>query len=228
MVRSGAVAGLIDREMRCKTDAERSKERSGPAPRRTVSLGQHKEQVAAKPSLTYLSRKRSRACRFRPPSFDVIVEHRFSRSKPPGKPATNSNLQGDTTMRFMLIAHANKDSEAGVPPNPKLMAAIGKLAEDMAKAGVLVGMGGLAPTATGARLRLSGGKVTVTDGPFTETKEIIGGYAIVQVNSKEEAIALARRFWEIHAEVLGPSYEGSGEVRQLFGPPDDAPEGRKP
>lgn len=123
-------------------------------------------------------------------------------------------------MRFMLTANANKNSEAGAPPDPKLMAAIGKLTEDMTKAGVLVGTGGLAPSSMGARIRLAGGKVTVTDGPFTEAKEIIGGYAIVQVKSKQEAIELAKRFWAIHAEVLGPSYVGGGEVRQMFEPTD--------
>ncbi len=119
-------------------------------------------------------------------------------------------------MRFMLIANATKESEAGIPPRPELMAAIGKLSEEMGKAGVLVGMGGLLPSSTGARVRLSGGKVTVTDGPFSEAKEVIGGYAIVQVSSKKEAIELARRFWQAHADVLGPSYEGGGEIRQMM------------
>jgi hypothetical protein len=76
--------------------------------------------------------------------------------------------------------------------------------------------GGLAPSSIGARVRLSGGKVTVTDGPFTEAKEIIGGFAIVDVKSKQEAIELAKRFYQIHAEILGPSYEATGEVRQMF------------
>jgi hypothetical protein len=125
----------------------------------------------------------------------------------------------------MLIANATSESESGAPPNPKLMAAIGKLSEEMAKAGVLVGGGGLGPSALGARMRLSGGKVTVTDGPFTEAKEIIGGFAIVEVKSKAEAIELAKRFWQIHADVLGPSYEGGGDIRQMFDgpPPCDGP-----
>jgi hypothetical protein len=123
-------------------------------------------------------------------------------------------------MKFMLIAYATKESEAGNPPDPRLLAAIHELAEDMTRAGVMVGTGGLAPSFTGAQVRLSGGKVTVMDGPFTETKEIVGGYAIVQVSSREEAIEMARRFFEIHAEILGPSYEGAGEVRQLFDQPN--------
>ena len=125
-------------------------------------------------------------------------------------------------MKFMLIAKADKNSEAGLPPDPKLIAAIGQLSADMAKAGVLVDTGGLLPSSAGARIRLAGGKLTVTDGPFAEAKELIAGYAIVQAKSKEEAIELAKRFWKIHADVLGPSYVGEGEIRQLFDPADFA------
>jgi hypothetical protein len=125
-------------------------------------------------------------------------------------------------MKFMLIAKADKNSEAGLPPDPKLIAAIGQLSADMAKAGVLVDTGGLLPSSAGARIRLAGGKLTVTDGPFAEAKELIAGYAIVQAKSKEEAIELAKRFWKIHADVLGPSYVGEGEIRQLFEPADFA------
>lgn len=119
-------------------------------------------------------------------------------------------------MRFMLIANATPQSEAGEPPDPKLMAAIAKLTEEGTKAGVLVGGGGLMPSAAGAKLRLAGGKVTVTDGPFTEIKELIAGYAIVEVNSKAEAIEMARGFLQIHADILGPDYECDSEVRQMF------------
>jgi hypothetical protein len=132
------------------------------------------------------------------------------------------NSEGEIPMRFMLIAKATKESEAGLPPDPKLIAAIGKLSEDMAKAGVLVDVGGLLPSAAGARVKVSGGKVTVTDGPFAEARELIGGYAIVQTKSKAEAIELSKRFWKIHADVMGPSYEGEGEIRQLFDPADFA------
>lgn len=126
-------------------------------------------------------------------------------------------------MRFMLMARADKNSEAGAPPKPELMAAVAKLTEEMAKAGVLVDTGGLAPSSRGALLRLKGGKVTVIDGPFAEAKELIGGYAIVEVKSREEAIELAKRFLEVHAEVLGLSYETESEVRQMFGPADFGP-----
>jgi hypothetical protein len=123
-------------------------------------------------------------------------------------------------MRFMLMTKPGRNYEAGVPPSPELMAAIGKLTDEMTKAGVLVDTGGLMPSAKGARMSLTGGKLNVTDGPFTEAKEIIGGYAIVQVGSKQEALDLAKRFMEIHAEVLGPSYEGESEIRQMYDPSD--------
>jgi hypothetical protein len=123
----------------------------------------------------------------------------------------------------MLIANATKESEAGIPPDPRLMAAIAKLSDEGTRAGILVGGGGLMPSSRGARFRLAGGKVTVTDGPFSEAKEMIGGFAIAEVKSKEEAIAMARRFWEIHAEILGPSYVGGGEIREMYEtPPCDA------
>ena len=120
-------------------------------------------------------------------------------------------------MKFMLNAFADKSSESGAPVDPALVAAIEKLALELSEAGVLLAMGGLAPTSRGARIRLSGGKVTVTDGPFTESKEIIGGAWIVDVKSKEAAIEVAKRVWQIFGEVYGPSYEGAGEVRELSG-----------
>jgi hypothetical protein len=76
----------------------------------------------------------------------------------------------------------------------------------------------LLPSSTGARVRTSGGKVTVVDGPFTEFKELVGGYAILEANSKAEAVEYARKFMQIHLEVMGSSYEGECEVRPLFGP----------
>src|SRR5713226_1192643 len=95
------------------------------------------------------------------------------------------------TMRFMMIV---KSAEKwGFPPK-ELMDAIGKLSEDAAKAGTMLGNGGLLPTATGTRVRLSGGKLTVTDGPFTEAKEVVGGYAQFELKSKEEAVEATTRF----------------------------------
>jgi len=123
-------------------------------------------------------------------------------------------------MRFMMMVKADKNYEAGLPPDPKLMAAIGKLTEDMTEAGVVLETGGLLPSSKGARVRIAGGRLTVIDGPFAEAKELVGGYAILQAKSKEEAIELGKDFMKVHADVLGPSYEGELEIRQLmdFGP----------
>jgi hypothetical protein len=118
-------------------------------------------------------------------------------------------------MRFMMIVKAPEDT----PPTAELFAAIGKLSQEMAASGVLLETGGLAPTARGARVRLSGAKLTVTDGPFTETKELIGGFAILKAASRAEAIEHGRRFMQIHADVLGPSYEAECEIREMHDPP---------
>ena len=125
-------------------------------------------------------------------------------------------------MRFMMLVKGDKDYEAGAPPRPELMAAIGALGEEMATAGKLLEMGGLAPSAMGARLNLEGGSVRVTDGPFSESKEVIGGYAIMEAGSKAEAIELGKRFLQVHADVMGRSYKAQLEVRQLFDPPPQA------
>ena len=126
-------------------------------------------------------------------------------------------------MRFMMIVKADKDYEAGVPPKAELIAAIGKLSEEMARSGILLESGGLLPSSAGARVRVAGKRLTVTDGPFAETKELVGGFAILQAKSKEEAIELGKRFMQVHAEVLGPSYEGELEVRQVYDPADCSP-----
>jgi len=122
-------------------------------------------------------------------------------------------------MRFITMVKSSEDPSLGPPPKA-LMEAIGKLGEDAAKAGVMVEMGGLLPTAMGARLRISGGKLTVTDGPFSEAKEVIGGYAVYSVKTKDEAVAWAKRFMNLHKQHW-PGWEGETELRQLmeFGPP---------
>jgi hypothetical protein len=125
-------------------------------------------------------------------------------------------------VRFMMLVKGDKDYEQGAPPPPPLMTAIGTLGQEMAKAGKLVEMGGLAPSAKGALLNLENGTIRVTDGPFAESKEVIGGYAIMQAASRTEAIELARRFLQVHADILGRSYKGQVEVRQLFDPPPQA------
>ena len=103
-------------------------------------------------------------------------------------------------MRFMAIVKPGKDYEAGKPPSPELMAAMGRLAEEQAKLGIFVMGGGLLPSSQGHKVSMSRGKITVTDGPFTEAKEVIGGFAIVNHASHEQAIAGARRMMQIHAE----------------------------
>jgi hypothetical protein len=115
-------------------------------------------------------------------------------------------------MRYMMIV---KHKEAqGIPPK-ELMDAIGKLSEEAINNGTLLGNGGLLPTSAGASVRLSGGRVTVTDGPFTEAKEIIGGYALFELKSKEEAVEAARYFMELHKKYW-PGWEGETEVREMM------------
>jgi hypothetical protein len=122
-------------------------------------------------------------------------------------------------MRFMTIV---KSAETSAPPPQALMDAIGKLGEEAAREGVMVEMGGLLPTAMGARLRLAGGRLTATDGPFTEAKEVIGGYAVYAVKSKAEVLEWARRFLELH-QVHWKGWEGEVELRQLYDPPAAPP-----
>jgi hypothetical protein len=122
-------------------------------------------------------------------------------------------------MRFMMIVkHAENQ---GQPPK-QLMDAIAQLAEESAKDGTMLGSGGLKPSGLGARVRLSGGKVTITDGPFAEAKEIVGGYAQFELKSKEEAVESAVRFMELHKKYW-PGWEGETEVRQMYGPDDAFP-----
>jgi hypothetical protein len=99
------------------------------------------------------------------------------------------------------------------------MDAMAKLAEEAVKAGTMVETGGLAPTAMSTRVRLARGKVTTTDGPFTEAKEVVGGYAVFELKSKEEAIEATERFMELHRKHW-PGWEGETEIRQVFGPAD--------
>ena|ERR1700739_2074534 len=112
----------------------------------------------------------------------------------------------------MMIVKASKDSEAGKLPSDEMIAAMGKYNEELMKAGVLVELGGLQSSAKGARVRFSSGKTTVIDGPFAETRELIAGYWVINVKSREEAIAWARRVPPPH----GPDQECELEIRQFF------------
>jgi hypothetical protein len=122
-------------------------------------------------------------------------------------------------MRFMILVKANKDSEAGVLPSQKLLAEMGKYNEDLAKAGVLLAGEGLQASSKGARVRFSGNKRTVIDGPFAETKELLAGFWLIQVRSKEEAIE-----WVKRAPNPFPGKEAELEIRQVFEAEDFGPE----
>ena len=116
-------------------------------------------------------------------------------------------------MRFLSIY---KTVERNTPPTVEEMAKMGKLIEESMKAGVLLATEGCLPSALGARVRLSNGKVTVTDGPFIESKELIGGFAVLEASSKAEAIELTKKFLDVAGD-------GECEIRQLFTAPDAAP-----
>jgi len=120
-------------------------------------------------------------------------------------------------MKFMTLVLSD---ETQGPPPQALMDAIAKLGEEGTRAGAMVGMGGLYPTAAATRIGVSKGKLTVTDGPFAEVKEVVGGFATFEVGSKAEVVEWTRRFMELHREHW-PGWEGTTEIRQLF---DGAPE----
>jgi hypothetical protein len=117
------------------------------------------------------------------------------------------------TMRILGLLRADAHSEAGAPPSKDLMERMGVFIEEVTKAGVLVASDGLHPSAKGKRVRLAGGKVTVIDGPFTESKELVASYALFQVKSMDEAIHWTKRF----LQVLG---QGECELRPIFDPED--------
>ena len=117
-------------------------------------------------------------------------------------------------MRFMMIVKANKDSEAGAMPEEKVLADMAKYNEELVKAGVMLDAAGLKPSSNGARISYSGSKRTVTDGPCAETKELVAGFWVIQVQSKEEAIEWAKRV---------PFEDGEVELRPFFELEDFAP-----
>ena len=118
-------------------------------------------------------------------------------------------------MRFMILVKASADSEAGVMPSEELLTAMGNFNEELAKAGILVEADGLHPSSKGARVRFSGDKRTVTDGPFIETKELVAGYWIWDVKSKEEAIE-----WVKRCPNPMPGTDSDIEIRQIFSAED--------
>ena len=122
-------------------------------------------------------------------------------------------------MRFMVIVKADKNSEAGVMPDEKLLAEMGKYNEELVKAGVMLAGEGLHPSSKGARVRFSGDKRVVIDGPFAETKELVAGFWLIQAKSKEEAIE-----WVKRAPNPMPGTESEIEIRQVFEADDFGPE----
>jgi len=120
-------------------------------------------------------------------------------------------------MRFMMLVKHNGQI-CGAPPK-EFMDQLNKLAEDAVKGGAMIASGGLAPIEQSTRVRLDKGQVTIMDGPFAETKEIVGGYAQFEFKSKEEAVASTRKFMELHRDYW-PGWEGETEIREIFGPED--------
>ena len=136
-------------------------------------------------------------------------------------PAPKPMPKGVRTVRFMIIVKANKDSEAGVMPEERLIAAMATYHEELTKAGALLDASGLQPSSKGWRVKYSGGKRTLVDGPFAETKELIAGYTIIQAKSRQEAIDWTKRF----PNPAGEGQEAEIEVRQLFELEDFGPSG---
>ncbi|MHB8418104.1 MAG: YciI family protein [Myxococcales bacterium] len=119
-------------------------------------------------------------------------------------------------MKYLtFIRHSESYRQA--PPPPALMEAMGKFIEKSMKDGSCVDTGGLLPSKDGFRVRLAGGKISVTDGPFSEAKEVIGGWAILKADSKEEVLRIAKEFMELHRKYW-PGFEGESEVRPMFDP----------
>ncbi|MFD5784313.1 YciI family protein [Streptomyces sp. NPDC058220] len=109
--------------------------------------------------------------------------------------------------RFLSLIMIDEQNTPDDGPSPELMERMGKLIEEMTEAGVLLDTSGLTPTSGGVRFKLSGGKLTVTDGPFTETKEVVGGYAMIRTTDKEQAVEWTRRFVELHEEEFNMTVE---------------------
>ena len=119
-------------------------------------------------------------------------------------------------MKFLtFIRHPESYRES--PPPPALMEAMGFFIEKSTKEGILVDTGGLLPSKDGARIRLADGIITVTDGPFSESKEVIGGWAILNADTKADAIRMATEFMELHRKYW-PGFEGESEIRPMFDP----------
>jgi hypothetical protein len=133
----------------------------------------------------------------------------------PGFGRLSTRNDEDWTMRFMVLVKADKESESGALPDEKILTAMGKFNEELVKAGVMLAMDGLRDSSKGARVKFSKGKKTVTDGPFAETKELVAGFWLWQVKSKEEAIEWLKR---------APFEDTEVEIRQVYETEDFGPE----
>ncbi|HEY2854451.1 MAG TPA: YciI family protein [Gemmatimonadaceae bacterium] len=120
----------------------------------------------------------------------------------------------------MTIVKGSENLEASGPPPAALFEEIGRLMEEAVKSGRMVSFGGLKPTSSGARVRITNGKIVTIDGPFTESKEVIGGFSIFNFASKEEALEEARKFMELH-RAHWPKWEGEVEIREMYEEEDD-------
>lgn len=122
-------------------------------------------------------------------------------------------------MQFLMLIKIANDADyaAGKPPPPELESAMGELMGEWTKAGAMVSAAGLEPTSKGARLRIGSGKVSVLDGPFAESKEVIGGFFLLEAADKPAAVEMTRRFVEVHRQVLGDDFHLECELRQLNG-----------
>ena len=123
-------------------------------------------------------------------------------------------------MRFMFIVKGSENLATSGPPPAALFEAIEKLGEEATREGKMVSFGGLQPTESGARIRLVKGKLVTTDGPFTESKEVIGGFSIFNLASREEALEEALKFMELH-RIHWPTWEGETEIRQMYDEAED-------
>ena len=116
-------------------------------------------------------------------------------------------------MRFLMMVKAEAPSGE---PGVRLMAAMGTFVEEQTKAGTLVDTGGVQENESGTSMALAGGKITTTDGPFTEANEVIGGYIIVDVPAKKQALEIAHHFLDVHAKIMGPNYKAETIVRRMY------------
>ena len=123
-------------------------------------------------------------------------------------------------MRYMIIVKGPENLAASGPPPASLVEEVGRSCEELTRKGTMVSFGGLQPTSTGARMRITNGQLVTTDGPFAEAKEVIGGFTILEVASKEEALEYARDFMEMH-RAHWPTWQGEIEIRLMYEEADD-------